>query len=130
MKMQLNIKSGGMKCRKKYQSIMNNDVWEIIPRLSDKLIVTLEWIYKIKHGTYGSIGKYKARFAEKGFSQKERIDYKETFALIAQYTTILIVSLVSTIGWNIHQMNVKTYLLNGTIDEEVYIEKPHGFEIN
>jgi len=47
---------------------MNNGVWEIIPRPSENLIVTLEWIYKIKHATYGSIGKYKARFAEKGFS--------------------------------------------------------------
>jgi len=33
-------------------------------------------------------------------------------------------------GWNIHQMNVKTSFLNGTIDEEVYIEQPQGFEKN
>jgi hypothetical protein len=33
-------------------------------------------------------------------------------------------------GWNIHQMDVKTTFLNGTIDEEVYIEQPEGFEIN
>jgi len=33
-------------------------------------------------------------------------------------------------GWNIHQIYVKTTFLNGTIDEEVSIEKPEGFEIN
>eukprot|EP00253_Pinus_taeda_P005080 PITA_05080 len=33
-------------------------------------------------------------------------------------------------GWNIHQMDVKTAFLNGNIDEEVYIEQPEGFEVN
>lgn len=32
-------------------------------------------------------------------------------------------------GWNIHQMDVKTAFLNGTIDEEFYIEQPLGFEV-
>jgi len=32
-------------------------------------------------------------------------------------------------GWNIHQMDVKNVFLNGTIDEEVYIEQPLGFEV-
>ena len=32
-------------------------------------------------------------------------------------------------GWHIHQMDVKTTLLNGIIEEEVYIEQPEGFEI-
>lgn len=31
---------------------------------------------------------------------------------------------------NIHQIDAKTTFLNGTIDEEVYIEQPEGFEIN
>ena len=58
-----------------YQSIMNNDVWEIIPRPEGKSIVTSRWLYKIKHGADGSIEKYKARFVARGFSQKEGVDY-------------------------------------------------------
>ena len=38
-----------------YQSIMKNDVWDIIPRLEGKLVVTSKWIYKIKHVADGSI---------------------------------------------------------------------------
>lgn len=47
-----------------------------------------------------------------------------------RYTTIRShVSLATSMGWNIHQMDVKTTFLNGTIDE-IYIEQPQGFEIN
>ena len=45
-----------------YESIMKNDVWDVVPRLEDKAVVTLKWLYKIKHGYDGSAKKYKARF--------------------------------------------------------------------
>jgi hypothetical protein len=38
-----------------------------------------------------SINKYKLRFIAKGFSQKEGIDYEETFAPVARYTSIKII---------------------------------------
>eukprot|EP00253_Pinus_taeda_P012828 PITA_12828 len=108
---------------------MKNGIWEIVPRPSDKSFVTSKCIYKIKHAIDGSIDKYKARFVARSFSQKEGIDYEETFAPTARYTTIRsLVSLVATMGWNIHQMDVKTKFLNGTIDEEVYIEQLEGVE--
>ena len=42
-----------------YQSIMKNDVWEIVPRTKGKSVVTSRWLYKIKHGADGSIEKHK-----------------------------------------------------------------------
>ena len=45
-----------------YQSIMKNDVWDVVPRPKGKLVVTSKWIYKIKHVADSSIKKYKARF--------------------------------------------------------------------
>ena len=50
--------------------------------------MTSRWLYKIKHDVDGSVEKYKARFVARGFTQKEGIDYDETFALVARYTTI------------------------------------------
>jgi hypothetical protein len=42
---------------KEYQSILKNDVWDIVPRTEGKSVVTSKWIYKIKHATDGSIKK-------------------------------------------------------------------------
>jgi hypothetical protein len=66
-----------------YQSILNNDVWDIVPRLERKSVVTSKWIYKIKHATDGSVEKYKTRFVARGLSQIVGVDYDETFAPIA-----------------------------------------------
>jgi hypothetical protein len=63
-----------------YQSIMKNDVWDVVPRPEGKSVVTSKWIYKIKHATDGSVEKYKVRFVARGFSQVKGIDYEETFS--------------------------------------------------
>jgi hypothetical protein len=113
-----------------YQSIMKNEVWEIVPRSKNKDGVSYRWLFKIKHAANGSIEKYKARFVARGFSQKEGIDYEETFAPVARYTSIrTIIALAAKMKWKLHQMDVKTTFLNGVIEEEVYIEQPQGFEV-
>jgi hypothetical protein len=114
-----------------YQSIMKNDVWDVVLRPKGKSVVTSKWIYNIKHAPNGSVEKYKARFVARGFSQEEGIDYGETFAPVARYTLIrIIISLASVMGWKLHQMDMKTAFLNGVIEEEVYIEQPEGFVVH
>ena len=54
----------------------------------------------MKHAADESVEKCKARFVAKGFSQKEGIDYEETFAPVAKYSSIrTIISLVVEMGW-------------------------------
>jgi hypothetical protein len=114
-----------------YNSIMKNDVWEVVLRPEGKSVVTSRWLYKIKYVVDGSIEKFKARFVARGFSQVEGVDYDETFALVARYTSIrAVISIAAEMGWKIHQMDVKTTFLNGLIEEEVYIEQPQGFEVH
>jgi hypothetical protein len=93
-------------------------------------VVSSRWLFKIKHVVDGSIEKYKARFVACGFSQKEGIDYEETFNPVSRYTSIrTIIALAAKMKWKLHQMDVKTAFLNGVIEEEVYIEQPQGFEV-
>jgi hypothetical protein len=113
-----------------YRSIIKNDIWELVLRPKSKDVVSSKWLFKIKHSVDGSIEKYKARFVARGFSQKEGIDYEETFAPIARYTSIrTIIALAAKMKWKLHQMDIKTSFLNGVIEEEVYIEQPQGFEV-
>jgi hypothetical protein len=112
-----------------YQSIVQNDVWDVVPRPKEKSMVNSKWIYKMKHVANGSIKKYKARFVARGFSQKEGIDYGENFTPIERYTLIrTILSLVAMMKWKVHKMDVKKTFLIGEIKEEVYVEQPLGFE--
>jgi hypothetical protein len=114
-----------------YNSIMKNDVWEVVPRPEGKSVVTSKWLYKLKHVADGSIEKYKALFVAWGFPQVEGVGYDETFALVSRYISIMVViSIAAKMGWKIHQMDVKTAFLNGVIEEEVYIDQPLGFEVH
>jgi hypothetical protein len=117
--------------KEEYQSILKNDVWDIVLRPKGKFVVTSKWIYNIKHAVDGSIKKYKARFVAKGFSQVEGVDYDEIFSPVARYTSICtIIALVASMGWKLHQMDVKTVFLNGEIEEEVYVKQLEGFAIH
>ena len=59
------------------------------------------------------------------FSQKDGIEYEETFAPVARYTSIrTIIALAAKMKLKLHQMDVKTTFLNGVIEEEVYIATP------
>jgi hypothetical protein len=101
-----------------YQSILKNDVWELVPRPKNKDAVYSKWLYNIKYVADGSIEKHKERFVAHVFSQKEGIDYEETFASVLRYTSIRTnISLAAKMKWNLHQMDVKTTFLNGVIKQ-------------
>jgi hypothetical protein len=114
-----------------YQSIMKNDAWDIVLRPEGKFAVTSKWIHKIKHIVDRSIERHKTRFVTRGFSQVEGMDYEETFSLFAQHTSIqMIIALAASMGWKLHQIDVKTTFLNGEIEEEIYIKQLDGFIIH
>lgn len=91
----------------------------------DKNIVSCKWVFKIKRNPDGSIDKYKARLVARGFTQQEGIDYEETFAPVMKFNTLGIIQALShQHDLLIHQMDVVTAFLNGTLDHEVYMECP------
>ena len=117
--------------QEEYNSIIKNNIWEVVSKPAGKSIVSSKWIFKLKHAADGNIEKYKAIFVSRGFSQKEGIDYDETFAPVARYTSICtIISLVSIFGWKMYQMDVKIAFLNGNIDQEVFIKQHEGFVLH
>ena len=49
-----------------FQSMIKNDVWEIVPRPKDKSVVSSKWIFKTNHVADGSIEKHKEIFLSRG----------------------------------------------------------------
>jgi hypothetical protein len=79
----------------------------------------------------GTIDKYKTRLVAKGYTQKESEDFLDTYALVARLTIIhVLLSLATSNGLLIHQMEVKTTFLNGELEEEIYMIQLDGFVVN
>ncbi|RVW86375.1 Retrovirus-related Pol polyprotein from transposon TNT 1-94 [Vitis vinifera] len=71
---------------------------------------------------------HNARLVAKGFTQKEGIDYKDTFSPVSKKDSLrIIMALVAHFDLELHQMDVKTAFLNGNLDEDIYMEQPEGF---
>ena len=86
-----------------YDSIMKNQVWEVVSRPQGKKVVGSRWIYKVKHAADGRVEKYKACFVAKWYSQKEGIDYEDTFNPVTIYSSIrTIISIAAEMGWRVH----------------------------
>nr|GEY93336.1 hypothetical protein [Tanacetum cinerariifolium] len=80
---------------------------------------------------YGTIDEEvnKARLVAQGHTQEEGIDYDEVFVPVARIEAIrLFLAYASFMGFTVYQMDVKSAFLYGTIDEEVYVMQPPGFQ--
>ena len=109
--------------------IEKNKTWELIDKPKDKPVIGLKWIYKTKFNEDGSIQKHKARLVAKGYSQQPGIDFHETYAPVARMETIrTVIALAAQMELPIFQLDVKSAFLNGTLEEEVYVEQPRGYE--
>ncbi|KAL6315693.1 hypothetical protein AAG906_005785 [Vitis piasezkii] len=94
----------------------------------DCKLVNCKWVFKTKRDAKSDIERFKARLVAKGFTQKEGIDYRDTFSPISKKDSLrIIMALVAHFDLELHQMDVKTAFLNGNLDEDIYMEQPEGF---
>nr|GEY47967.1 retrovirus-related Pol polyprotein from transposon TNT 1-94 [Tanacetum cinerariifolium] len=93
-----------------------------------KLICT-KWVYRNKKDERGIVIRNKARLVAQGHTQEEGIDYEGVFAPVARIEAIrLFLAYASFMGFLGYQMDVKSAFLYGTIEDEVYVCQPPGFE--
>nr|GEW11166.1 putative ribonuclease H-like domain-containing protein [Tanacetum cinerariifolium] len=94
-----------------------------------KRAIGTKWVFRNKKDERGIVVRNKARLVAQGHTQEEGIDYEEVFALVARIEAIkLFLAYASFMGFMVYQMDVKSAFLYGTIEEEVYICQPPGFE--
>ncbi|CAN6447027.1 unnamed protein product [Victoria cruziana] len=110
------------------KSMMDNNVWDIVPLPDGVKLIGFKWIFKTKRDSSGNIERYKARLVAKGFTQKEGINYNDTFSPVSTKDSFrIIMALVAHFDLVFHQMDVKTAFLNGDIEETIYMVQPENF---
>ncbi|KAL4301915.1 hypothetical protein GQ457_10G014520 [Hibiscus cannabinus] len=109
-------------------SMKNNEVWDLVSLPDGVKAIGCKWVFKTKKDSKGNIERYKARLVAKGFTQREGIDYTDTFSPVSKKDSLRIVlALVTQFDLELQQMDVKTAFLNGDLEEEVYMKQPEGF---
>nr|GEV16811.1 hypothetical protein [Tanacetum cinerariifolium] len=104
-------------------------VWILVDLSYGKRAIGTKWVYRNKKDERGIVVRNKARLVAQGHTQEEGIDYEEVFALVARIEAIrLFLAYASFMGFMVYQMDVKSAFLYGTIEEEVYVCQPLGFE--
>nr|GEW65968.1 retrovirus-related Pol polyprotein from transposon TNT 1-94 [Tanacetum cinerariifolium] len=94
-----------------------------------KRAIGTKWVYKNEKDERGIVVRNKVRLVAQGHTQEEGIDYEEVFAPVARIEAIrLFLAYASFIGFMVYQMDVKSVFLYETIEEEVYVCQPPGFE--
>ncbi|GKE12831.1 putative ribonuclease H-like domain-containing protein [Tanacetum coccineum] len=104
-------------------------VWTLVDLPNGKRAIGTKWVFKNKKDERGIVVRNKARLVAQGYTQEEGIDYDEVFAPVARIEAIrLFLAYASYMGFIVYQMDVKSAFLYGTIEEEVYVCQPPGFE--
>lgn len=111
------------------ESHEENGTWKLTELPENQRILDNKWVYRIKTNTDGSPCKAKARLVARGFSQKAGYDYDDLFAPVARFDTLrTILSVAASQKLYLHQFDVKTAFLYGTLDKEIYMKQPEGFD--
>jgi hypothetical protein len=99
-----------------YEVLLSNNTWDLVPQPPRANVITDKWIFKHKLKADGSLDQYKARWDLQGFTQRPRVNYNETFSPVIKSATVwTVMTLAVSKSWPVHQLDIKTAFLHGTL---------------
>ena len=106
-------------------SLIDNKVFDIVRKPSNRKIVSCRWVYALKRNGSGDVYRFKSRLVAKGYSQTQGIDYDEVFAPVVRYDTLrFLMAYSARHDFELKHVDVKTAFLHGQLHEDIYMEVP------
>ena len=115
--------------QREIKQLEDQNTWQVVSQLPPgRVLIKGRWVFKLKRNPDHSIKEYKSRWVAKGFMQEEGIDYFETYAATLRSGTFRTVfALAAYYGWPLYQADITGAFLHSLLQDEIYIEAPHGF---
>jgi hypothetical protein len=110
-----------------YAALLANHTWDLVPCPPGTNVVTCKWLFRHKLTSDGSLDRYKACWVLRGFTQRPRVDYNETFNPVVKLATVRAV-LFFVLFWDynetfsplvkfaMHQLDVKDAFLHRSLN--------------
>ncbi|CAI7851945.1 unnamed protein product, partial [Closterium sp. NIES-53] len=90
-------------------------------------IVSGMWIFRVKRPP-GSPPVFKARYVARGFSQRQGVDFFQTFSPTPKMTTLrVLLHVAAQRDYELHSLDFSTAFLQGSLHEEIWLHRPPGF---
>ncbi|CAI7898692.1 unnamed protein product [Closterium sp. NIES-54] len=90
-------------------------------------IVSGMWIFRVKRPP-GSPSAFKARYVAHGFSQRQGVDFFQTFSPTPKMTTLrVLLHVAAQRDYELHSLDFSTAFLQGGLHEEICLHRPPGF---
>ena len=113
-----------------YCSLIGRGTWEVVDRPRDRKVVSSKWVYALKTNELGQVVRAKARFVAKGFSQVPGVDFNESYAPVSDPAVMRVfMAHAAKKGLKMKSFDFKCAFLNGTLQEEIYLEQPQGYVV-
>ncbi|SYW77416.1 uncharacterized protein UHO2_07258 [Ustilago hordei] len=113
--------------RKELEGLETMGTWEVVHQPPGVPLVDSKVVLRLKLDADGVPVKHKARLVARGFTQREGIDYQETFSPVAPLRAIrAILALAVQNNWEVHALDITMAYLNSTLKEAIYMKPPEG----
>ncbi|CAI7776128.1 unnamed protein product [Closterium sp. NIES-53] len=90
-------------------------------------IVDGMWISRVKR-PLGSLPVFKARYVAQGFSQRQGVDFFQTFFSTPKMTTLrVLLHFIAQRDYELQSLDFSTAFLQGSLHEEIWLRRPLGF---
>ncbi|CAI7764386.1 unnamed protein product [Closterium sp. NIES-53] len=85
------------------------------------------WIFKVKRPPI-SPPIFKARYVARGFSQREGVDFFQTFSPTPNMTTLrVLLHVAAQRDYELRSLDFSTVFLQGSLHKEIWLRRPPGF---